>query len=162
MSPIRKVQLLLVEDTRTIRLYYKKIFENAGFDVLEAEDGQTGLKKIYQETPDIILLDLILPDIQGLDILKKIKADSQKKDIPVIVLTSLREIAAVQKALQLGANYYSVKGSDSPEKLLNMIYKLLKKALQQNQKAKNAGTGASDVMDGSGNGKDDFDEIEFL
>jgi two-component system chemotaxis sensor kinase CheA len=122
-----KPVVLLVEDSATIRTFYKKVIESAGFEVIEAETGEQGWVAAYERVPNIICLDLILPDIHGLEVLKKIRANTFTKSIPVLVLTTLKDFADVQKAINLGANYYSIKGSDSPEKLLGMIDKLLKR-----------------------------------
>lgn len=127
MTVGRKIHILLVEDSQTVRHLYKKRFEDAGFEVAEAEDGQKALVSLNERVPDVIVLDMLLPDLHGLEVLKKIRSNDITKDIPVLVLTSLKEITDVQTAINLGANYYSVKGSDSPEKILSMIYKLLKR-----------------------------------
>ena len=129
--PIRKMQIVLIEDSETMRFYYKAIFQKAGFVVLEAETGIKGWQLICNERPDLVVLDMMLPDINGFEMLKKIRSFATTKDIPVLVLTSVKEIQHIHKALQLGANYYSVKGKDSSEKILSMIYKLLKKAMEK-------------------------------
>ncbi|HHS14426.1 MAG TPA: response regulator [bacterium] len=128
MAVARNIVILLIEDSATVRTLYKKTFEDAGFEVIEAEYGQMGLKLAIEEKPDIIVLDMLLPDIHGLEVLESIRANEGTKQIPVLALTSLREVQDIQKAINLGANYYSVKGSDSPQKLLDMIYKLLKRS----------------------------------
>lgn len=128
MTVARNIVILLIEDSATVRTLYKKTFEDAGFEVIEAEYGQMGLKLAIEEKPDIIVLDMLLPDIHGLEVLESIRANEGTKQIPVLALTSLREVQDIQKAINLGANYYSVKGSDSPQKLLEMIYKLLKRS----------------------------------
>lgn len=127
----REYTILLVEDSQTIRFMYRGILTNNGFIVLEAETGQQGLDLTIEKNPDLILLDLILPDIHGLDVLKKIRSYEKTKDIPVLVITNLKEIEDVQKAINLGANYYGYKGSDSPHKILFMIKKLLEKKRKQ-------------------------------
>jgi two-component system, chemotaxis family, sensor kinase CheA len=122
-----KPVILLVEDSATIRLFYKKVLESAGLEVIDAETGEDGWVKAYERRPDLICLDMILPDIHGLEVLKKIRGNATTKPIPVLVLTTLKDFGDVQKAINLGANYYSIKGSDSPEKLVGMINKLLKR-----------------------------------
>lgn len=125
--------ILLVEDSQTIRFMYRGILANYGFNVIEAENGQKGYDLALERKPDLILLDLILPDIHGLDVLKKIRAYEMTKDIPVLVITNLKEIEDVQKAINLGANYYGYKGSDSPHKILFMVKKLLEKKQQEEE-----------------------------
>ena len=127
METDKKSVILLVEDSATIRLFYKRVFESAGFEVIEAENGERGWVLAYERGPNLIVLDMILPDLHGHEVLKKIRANPLTKSIPVLVLTTLKDFGDVQKAINLGANYYSIKGSDSPEKLLGMISKLLKR-----------------------------------
>jgi DNA-binding response OmpR family regulator len=136
MSPLRKIVVLIIEDSTTVRHLYRMTFEKEGFEVLEAANGRDGWIFAYQKMPDIIVLDMILPDFHGLEVLKKIRSNSTTKNIPVLALTSLKEIKDVQQAINLGANYYSVKGTDSPQKIVNMIYKLLKRNVQETLKNK--------------------------
>jgi len=122
-----KLTVLLVEDSPTIRLLYRKVLESDGFEVIEAEDGETGWEMAMNKKPNLILLDLILPDANGLEVLERVRASDVTKNIPVIVLTTLKRIQDIQQAINLGANYYAYKGSDSPKKILTMIHKLLEK-----------------------------------
>lgn len=122
-----KQTILLVEDSPTIRLLYRKVLESDGFEVIEAEDGEAGWELAVNKEPDLILLDLILPDSNGLEVLERIRASEVTKHIPVIVLTTMKRIQDIQQAINLGANYYAYKGSDSPKKILSMIHKLLDK-----------------------------------
>jgi two-component system, OmpR family, alkaline phosphatase synthesis response regulator PhoP len=122
-----KSVILLIEDSATIRTFYKKVLESSGFEVIEAETGEQGWIAASERIPHLICLDMILPDIHGLEVLKKIRSNTVTKTIPVLVLTTLKDFGDVQKAINLGANYYAIKGSDSPEKLLGMIDKLLKR-----------------------------------
>ncbi|MBN2031602.1 response regulator [bacterium] len=122
-----KQTILLIEDSPTIRLLYRKVLETDGFDVIEAEDGESGWEMAVSGEPDLILLDLILPDSNGLEVLERIRASEVTKNIPVIVLTTMKRIQDIQQAINLGANYYAYKGSDSPKKILSMIHKLLGK-----------------------------------
>jgi len=137
---VRKIRIVLIEDSETMRFYYKGVFSKFGFDVLEAETGNKGWQLICDEQPDLIVLDMMLPDTNGFELLKKIRNFEFTREIPVLVLTSVKDIQNIHKALQLGANYYSIKGKDSPEKIQQMIYKLLKKALEKQAAAKAAST----------------------
>ncbi len=125
---VREISIVLVEDSMTTRLFYRHAIEKAGFKVIEAEDGNTALEVINKEYPDIVILDMMLPDISGLQILKQIRNEPLTKNIPVLALTAVREIKQVQEVLQAGANHYCVKGNITPEKLIEMIYKLLKRS----------------------------------
>lgn len=119
--------ILLVEDSRTIRYAYKNILEKHGFFVAEAEDGESAWESVIEDEPDLVLLDLILPDISGLEVLERIRSFDSTKDLPVIILTNVKEIPDVQKAISLGANYYGYKGSSNPQKILATIHKILEK-----------------------------------
>ena len=162
--PVRKIAILLIEDSPTVRMLYKRTFEMKGFHVYEAGTGAEGWKLAHQRVPDLVILDMMLPDCHGLSVLKKIRSDELTKKIPVLVLTSLKDIYDVQRAINLGANYYSVKGKDSPEKLLQMIYKLLKK----NQTLEELETGPEDAgeeaepPEGESSSKIGDDDIEFI
>jgi DNA-binding response OmpR family regulator len=128
MENTTKSVILLIEDSATIRAFYKKVLESSGYEVIEAETGEQGWISAYERGPHLICLDMILPDVHGLEVLKKIRSNAVTRSIPVLVLTTLKDFGDVQKAINLGANYYAIKGSDSPEKLLGMIDKLLKRA----------------------------------
>ncbi|MBN2103708.1 response regulator [bacterium] len=162
--PVRKIAILLIEDSPTVRTLYKRTFEMKGFHVFEAGTGADGWKLAHQRVPDIIILDMMLPDCHGLSILKKIRGDDLTKHIPVLVLTSLKDIYDVQRAINLGANYYSVKGKDSPEKLLQMIYKLLKKTQFSQEMEQTSDMNESEETDSDQ--EDDAseidDDIEFI
>ena len=129
---VRQIRIALVEDSPTMRFFYKSAMEKFGFEVITAENGRQGWQIIYRHNPDVILLDMVLPDVSGLALLKKIREVDETKNIPVIALTSLKEMKQVQLVLQHGANHYSVKGNDSNEKLAKMIYKLLRKVNESN------------------------------
>jgi len=163
--PVRKIAILLIEDSPTVRTLYKRTFEMKGFHVYEAGTGADGWKLAHQRVPDVVILDMMLPDCHGLSILKKIRADEITKQIPVLVLTSLKDIYDVQRAINLGANYYSVKGKDSPEKLLQMIYKLLKKtqSTQGDEQSEDIEESEEpDIQEDESASGDDADEIEFI
>jgi len=94
--------------------------------MISALDGETGLRLVKSQKPDLILLDLILPKIHGFEVLKKLKEDKETKDIPVIVLTNLEGVGDVDKALGLGATTYLVKAQYSLEEVVEKIKKALK------------------------------------
>ncbi|MBN2414383.1 response regulator [bacterium] len=157
----RQIRIALVEDSKTMRFFYKTSMERLGFEVVTAENGRQGWQVITQEKPDVILLDMILPDVSGLTLLKKIRSVEETKRIPVIALTSIKDIQQVQQVLQSGANHYSVKGNDSTEKLAQMIYKLLKKFGDGGPAAPEAKKSADDEADA---GKKELteDDIDFI
>jgi DNA-binding response OmpR family regulator len=119
--------ILLIEDSQSTRFVYREFLERHGCNVLEAENGQKGLQMIDEDLPDIVILDLILPDIHGLEVLKQIRLKEKTKDIPVLVLTNVKDAENMQNTLNLGANYYAYKGSFTPEKTLEVVQDLLRK-----------------------------------
>lgn len=104
-----KKQILAVEDyPSTLRALVDK-FTREGFDVLEARDGEEGLELALKEHPDLILLDLKMPKMDGITMLKNLQADDSSKDIPVIILTNLNELEKMAEALESEAYDYLVK-----------------------------------------------------
>jgi CheY-like chemotaxis protein len=121
-----KTVILIIEDEAVFRLIYRGVFENAGFSVIEAKDGKVGWYLAKEKKPDLILLDLILPEMSGYEVLEKVRADEATKNIPVVIFSIIGEPKDIQKAIDLGANFYSLKGVQSPTKMLIIIRDLLK------------------------------------
>jgi two-component system chemotaxis response regulator CheY len=128
---MKEKTILLIEDSKSTRLTYRKAFEDAGFQVLEAENGTMGWEKTKQYSPDLIVLDLLLPDMHGLEVLQKIRIDKYTTDIPVLVLTDVKEAEEVQKTKNFGASYYAHKGSVTPARTIKIAEKLLKKSQKE-------------------------------
>jgi len=126
--------ILICDDQRGFRLIYRDVLEKDGYSVLEAADGEEGWESIIAKKPDLVLLDLGLPILDGFQVLEKIRRSTQTKDIPVIIFSVLGEPRDVQKALQMGANDYSVKGFYTPRQVLSKIRDLL-----NNRKKKSTG-----------------------
>ncbi len=120
----KNTKILLVEDDSFLLNMYKTKFELEGFNVLSASDGEKGLRLIYKEKPDIILLDILLPKRNGFEILKAIKEDDAVKDIPVILLTNLGQKKDTEKGLKLGAADYLIKAHFMPSEVVEKISKL--------------------------------------
>lgn len=125
----KKVKILLVEDDAFLRdIIFKKLTKE-GFDVVEAEDGEKALIKADEGGFDIILLDIILPTINGFEVLEKIKSSSKKEvsKTPVIMLSNLGQEDDIQKALSLGADNYLVKAHFTTEEIVKKIKQELSK-----------------------------------
>ena len=120
-------KILFVEDEPSLQKAISELLTQEGFKVLNASDGEEGLKFAAAEDPDLILLDLILPKKDGFEVLKELKADEKTKDIPVIVLTNLEGIGDVEKALSLGAKTYLVKANYELEDVLKLVREHLRK-----------------------------------
>ncbi|OGM11298.1 hypothetical protein A2Z22_05100 [Candidatus Woesebacteria bacterium RBG_16_34_12] len=113
--------ILLIEDDPLLVNLYKEKFENEGFNLLIAEDGEKGLKLALQEKFDIIILDLLLPKLSGIALLTQLRSDPKGKDLPVIVLTNLNEVEETKKAIELGAKEFLVKADLTPSQLVEKI-----------------------------------------
>jgi len=118
-------KILFIEDESALQRTFEEALKDEGFEMISALDGETGLKMAKEKKPDLILLDLILPKIEGMEVLKKLKEDEKTKDIPVIVLTHLEELEKVEKAMELGAKAYLVKGEYSLDEVVERIKKVL-------------------------------------
>ncbi len=108
-----QISILAVEDEEHIRNILKYNLELDGFEVYVAENGREGLELACQKTPDVILLDWMLPEMTGLEVLSELKKDEQTKDIPVFMLTAKAMAGDMDQALREGANDYITKPFDS-------------------------------------------------
>ena len=122
----KSTKVLIIEDDQRINKVYMAKLSVEGITVMTALDGEEGLRKIYSEKPDLILLDLMLPQKSGFEILKEIKQDPKVKDIPVLILSNLAQEKEVEKGLELGAEDYLVKTDYSIQQVMEKIKKALK------------------------------------
>ncbi len=106
--------LLIVDDYKANRLVLQKQLANNGFDFLMAESGRQALELLEREHIDLILLDIMMPDIDGIEVLKRIKASKRLHDIPVIMVTAMEEDSALPECLKLGASDYVTKPLKMP------------------------------------------------
>ncbi|MBU0546832.1 response regulator [Patescibacteria group bacterium] len=126
MNNINKQKnILLVEDDPFIIDIYSTKLKEAGFDVQSSTDGEDALKKIKDGNPDLILLDIVLPKLTGLECLKQIKSFPQFKDIPIIILSNLGQKYEVEKGLQMGANKYLIKAHYTPSEIIKEIKQII-------------------------------------
>lgn len=109
-----KKHILLVEDDNFLANIYKTKFEMEGFKVSVAENGELGLKDAIKKQPDIILLDILLPKMDGFTVLEHLKDEEDTKDIPVVLLTNLGQKDDVERGLKLGAVDYLIKAHFKP------------------------------------------------
>jgi len=121
-----KNRVLIVEDDQMIASMYKTKFEADGFECLMASDGPKGLEMAKKEKPDLVMLDVMLPQLDGFSILKEIKGDSKTKNIPVIMLTNLGTEEDKTKGQKMGAIDYLVKASLTPAEISKKIKEYLK------------------------------------
>jgi DNA-binding response OmpR family regulator len=119
--------ILICDDQMGFRRVYRDVLEKDHYQVVEATTGEEAWDAIIQFKPNLVLLDLGLPVLDGFQVLEKIRRSAQTKDIPVIIFSVLGEPRDVQKALQMGANDYSVKGFYTPRQILSKIKEQLHK-----------------------------------
>ena len=105
-------KILIVDDEADMRVMFSTRLEISNFEVIEAVDGEEGLEKAKKEKPDLIVLDLMLPKINGFEVCRMLKFDDAYKDIPIIVLSALGQQSDREKAVQCGADAYFIKPFD--------------------------------------------------
>ncbi|MFH1566348.1 MAG: response regulator [bacterium] len=120
-------KILLIEDDLYTRELFEEVLKDAGFDVTTALDGELGFNKILEGGYSLILLDIIMPQMDGLEVLTKIKMNTPKqKNGPVIMLTNLSHDPIIKDALSKGANGYLIKSDLTPETLVKKVEEFLK------------------------------------
>lgn len=119
------VKILLIEDDPFLLSMYSTKFEIEGFAVACADDGAKGLKMASIENPDIILLDVMMPKMNGFEVLEGLKKQDVTKTIPVILLTNLNQKNEIERGLALGANDYLIKAHFMPSEVVEKIKQIL-------------------------------------
>ena len=119
-------KILIVEDDKFLRELIARKLTDEAFDIVEAVDGEEGIKKIKETKPDLILLDLILPSIDGFEVLSRVKEDASLASIPIIILSNLGQKEEVEKGLKLGAVDYLIKAHFTPGEIIEKIKNILK------------------------------------
>ncbi len=120
-------KVLIVEDDKFLRDLIVQKLEKEGFEVVQAIDGEEGTKMAKEHMVGLILLDLILPGIDGFEVLKRIKEDSETKGIPVIILSNLGQKEDVERGLRLGAQDYLIKAHFTPGEIVEKVRSTLKR-----------------------------------
>jgi DNA-binding response OmpR family regulator len=113
----RKTRVLLVEDDMAIALMYQLQLASDGYDVELATDGVSGLRQLQEDHPDLVLLDIRLPRMPGLDVLRAIALDPRVAGVPVLILSNYGEPEIVREGLHLGARDYLIKSQTTPIQL---------------------------------------------
>ncbi|MFQ6097244.1 MAG: PleD family two-component system response regulator [Armatimonadota bacterium] len=117
-------KILVVDDDRAIRLMARKALMDAGFDVQEAVDGQDAIERLREEACDLLVLDVIMPRMDGWEVLRHIRSDDSTADLPVVMLTVLKEDRHIAQGWHLGADYYMTKPF-SPADLVDVVRRLV-------------------------------------
>ena len=120
-----KAKLLLIEDDVTLVKMYERKFISDGYEVVVAYDGQEGLEKATKEKPDLVLLDIMLPKLDGLALFKKMRSLPETFNTPVILLTNFGQEDAVFECFKLGAVDYLVKADVTPQQVVAKVENFL-------------------------------------
>lgn len=118
-------KILLIEDEQILVELYKMKFEHEGLDLIVAMDGDEGLKMAKKEKPDLILLDIVMPGMNGYQVLEALKADETTKNIGVYILSNLGQTEEIDRGLELGADGYLIKSDITPGQLVDSVRKIL-------------------------------------
>lgn len=118
-------KILIVEDDPLMARMYEKIFTFEKFEVELASDGEEGLEKVRSFSPTLILLDVMMPKMNGLEVLEKLKTDPATKSIPVVMLTNLAGQQDAETALAKGAVKYIVKSEYDPKQVSDMVKEII-------------------------------------
>ena len=121
-----KKTILLVEDDAFVSDIYQTKLDKEGFNVEMAVNGVEAMKILEKTKPDLILLDIVMPYMDGMEVLKKLKEKEEWKSIPVVLLTNLSEKEKVEEGLGMGANDYLIKSHFTPTEVLDKVKTLLK------------------------------------
>ncbi len=122
---MKNIKIAIVEDDQVIAQMYRMKFESEGFEVQIAENGKLGVELAEQMKPDMILLDLKMPEMSGEDALKAIRTSDWGKQIPVIILTNLGEEEAPKSLQTLGVHSYIVKAELTPRQVTERVKQAL-------------------------------------
>ena len=118
---MEKRKVLIIEDDLALQGLYEKILSDADIDTLAASTGEEGVNLALKHHPDVILVDVMLPDFSGHDVVKKIRNDSWGKDATVIFLTNRSDAESISTAIGQGSDEYLIKAHVSNQELLNKV-----------------------------------------
>ena len=127
MSGARGASVLIIEDDKFLRDLIIQKLKKEGFETNEAMDGESGAKLAQDEHPDLVLLDLILPGLDGFEVLKRLKQNAGTASIPVIVLSNLGQKEDVDRAKGSGAEDFMVKAHFTPGEIVAKVKEILKR-----------------------------------
>ena len=118
-------RILIIEDDKFLAKMLSRMLEANSYSIVLASSGKEGLTKVTSENPDLILLDIMLPDIDGFDLLETIKSDEKNNKIPVIIISNLGQPEDIQQGRALGAKDYLVKSDLSLDEVVEKVRKYL-------------------------------------
>ncbi len=121
-----KIKVLIIEDEEMLVNMYITKFEKEGYQASKAQNGKIGIEQAQSIKPDIILLDIMMPEVDGFMVLKNLKNNPETKDIPVIMLSNLGQEEDIEKGNKLGAVDYLIKADLTPKEVVNKVKEILK------------------------------------
>ena len=121
---MRALRVLTVDDSRTILAMLHHTLSNAGFEVLQAEDGQQGLDLLKTETVDVIITDINMPVMDGIEFIKNVRASGHHQSLPILILTTETSQDKRDQGKAAGGTGWIVKPFD-PEKLISVIHRVV-------------------------------------
>ncbi|MFA6588033.1 MAG: response regulator [Patescibacteria group bacterium] len=124
--PKSKSVVVLIEDDQMIREMYQAKFTKAGYEIHDAADGAAGLELVKKIKPDIILLDIIMPKMDGFQVLKQLRENPDFQKTPIVMLTNLGQEEDVKKGQELGSTDYFIKTNFTPSAIVDKVKSLLK------------------------------------
>jgi len=119
-------KILIIEDDKFVRELIAQKLTEEGYEALMTVDGEEGMVQIKEKKPDLVLLDLILPGIDGFEVLSRMKADPNLAQIPVVILSNLGQKEEIERGLKLGAIDYMIKAHFTPREIIEKINSVLK------------------------------------
>lgn len=123
----KKGKILIIEDERLLLDMYENYFKKAGYEVFIAKNGRPGIEIAKTEKLDLIITDIVMPDMDGYDVIKEIREDATTKEIPILVFSNLSQQSEINKGLAMGADDYVIKTDLTPVELLAKIEGMLNK-----------------------------------
>ena len=123
-------KILIVEDDLLLSRMYQRVLSSKGDEVDIAHDGEEGLEKAKSQKPDLVLLDIMLPKMNGIEVLEKLKSTPSTKAIPVIILSNLTEDTQLDEAMAKGATKYIKKVNSDPMQVADMIREIVQEKSQ--------------------------------
>jgi CheY-like chemotaxis protein len=123
-------RVLVVEDEPENRLLLHVILSTEGYQVEEAEDGRAALESVQRARPDVVLLDVMMPGMNGYAVLERLRSDPATESIPVVMLTALAQGGNMQRAVEMGAQGYVTKPFE-PAELIQTLESVLQKGSRQ-------------------------------
>jgi two-component system, OmpR family, response regulator VicR len=124
---VKKAKILIVEDEQSLNEAYQMVLESEGYEIHAAYDGEQALKITEKIEPDLILLDLRMPKVGGIEFLKRYEASTKHPDVKIVIFSNLDTQKEIEEAYKLGAQKYILKAWASPKELVRLVEEILEK-----------------------------------